>query len=450
MTEGVNIRELALETLLAVGRDGEKSHQVIRNVLEKYQYLPRQERAFFTRLCEGTLEYRIRLDYILDAFSRTPAAGMKPVIREILRMGVYQLRYMDAVPDSAAVNEAVKLAARKGFRNLKGFVNGVLRSVARNPGLPADPGEEQLVRRLSVRYSMPEFLTEKWLEELGRDTAEKMMAAFLKEAPLTARLRGTAEQRKKSLEELAGQGVSAVPAPYARNAFYLEGYDYLGKLKAFRQGRLVVQDVSSMLAAEAAAPAPGNFVLDVCAAPGGKSMYLADLVGKTGRVLARDLTEDKVRRIRENAVRCGMDNLTAEVRDACVSDPELEKKADTVLADVPCSGYGVIGRKPDIKYQASREKEASLIELQRRILDRASACVKPDGVLIYSTCTVSQKENQENVRWFLEKHPFVPESLDPYLCPELRGEDSARGWIQLLPGIHSCDGFFIARFRREK
>ena len=226
MTERVNIRELALETLLAVGRDGEKSHQVIRNVLEKYQYLPRQERAFFTRLCEGTLEYRIRLDYILDAFSRTPAAGMKPVIREILRMGVYQLRYMDAVPDSAAVNEAVKLAARKGFRNLKGFVNGVLRSVARNPGLPADPGEEQLVRRLSVRYSMPEFLTEKWLEELGRDTAEKMMAAFLKEAPLTARLRGTEEQRKKTLEELAGQGVSAVPAPYARNAFYLEGYDY--------------------------------------------------------------------------------------------------------------------------------------------------------------------------------------------------------------------------------
>ena len=211
MTEGVNIRELALETLLAVGRDGEKSHQVIRNVLEKYQYLPRQERAFFTRLCEGTLEYRIRLDYILDAFSRTPAAGMKPVIREILRMGVYQLRYMDAVPDSAAVNEAVKLAARKGFRNLKGFVNGVLRSVARNPGLPAEPGEEQLVRRLSVRYSMPEFLTEKWLEELGQDTAEKMMAAFLKEAPLTARLRGTAEQRKKTLEELAGQGVSAVP-----------------------------------------------------------------------------------------------------------------------------------------------------------------------------------------------------------------------------------------------
>ena len=137
-------------------------------------------------------------------------------------------------------------------------------------------------------------------------------------------------------------------------------------------------------------------------------MYLADLVGKTGRVLARDLTEDKVRRIRENAVRCGMDNLTAEVRDACVSDPELEKKADTVLADVPCSGYGVIGRKPDIKYQASREKEASLIELQRRILDRASACVKPGGVLIYSTCTVSQKENQENVRWFLEEHPFVP------------------------------------------
>ena len=211
MTEGVNIRELALETLLAVGRDGEKSHQVIRNVLEKYQYLPRQERAFFTRLCEGTLEYRIRLDYILDAFSRTPAAGMKPVIREILRMGVYQLRYMDAVPDSAAVNEAVKLAARKGFRNLKGFVNGVLRSVARNPGLPAEPGEEQLVRRLSVRYSMPEFLTEKMAGGTGTGHRGKDDGRVFKGSPSYGAAPGNSGTAEKNVGRAGGTGSFGSP-----------------------------------------------------------------------------------------------------------------------------------------------------------------------------------------------------------------------------------------------
>lgn len=450
MTKGVNIRELVLETLLAVSRDQEKSHQVIRKVLEKYQYLPRQERAFYTRLCEGTLEYRIQLDYILEAFSRTPVRKMKPAVREILRMAVYQMRYMDAVPDSAAVNEAVKLAQRKGFQPLKGFVNGVLRNVSRNPDRPAWPAPEEEVSYLSVKYSMPEYLTGKWLSELGREKTEAVLASFLGEHPLTVRLRGTEEEKEKTLEELKGQGITVRPAPYAADAFWIENYDYLGKLPAFRQGRLAVQDVSSMLAAAAAAPAPGSMVLDLCAAPGGKSLYLAELAGKNGQVTARDLTEAKVEQIRENARRCGADNIKAEQWDACVFDPEMEEKADTVLADVPCSGYGVIGRKPDIKYQASREKEESLVRLQRQILDRAASYVKPGGVLVYSTCTVNPAENQENARWFAERYPFVPESLDPFLCPELQGESTGRGWIQLLPGIHNCDGFFIARFRKKE
>lgn len=450
MTERVNMREAALEVLLSVNRDGEKSHRIIRSVLEKYQYLPRQERAFFTRLCEGTLEYRLQLDYILEAFSRTPVRKMKPAIREILRMAVYQMRYMDAVPDSAAVNEAVKLVAKKGMQPLKGFVNGVLRNVSRNPGSPEWPPREDEVRYLSVKYSMPEYLTEKWLRELGRGVTEAMLTDFLRGRPLSVRLRGGSADREKTLEELAAQGIAAEAAPYAKNAFYIENYDYLGKIPAFRQGRMVVQDVSSMLAAEAAAPRPGSRVLDICAAPGGKSLYLADLAGEDSLVTARDLTAAKVEQIRENATRCRVDNVLAEQWDACVFDPEMEEKADTVLADVPCSGYGVIARKPDIKYQASREKESSLAELQRRILDRAAAYVKPGGVLVYSTCTVNAAENQENARWFAENYPFVPESLEPYLCPELCGGSAQQGWIQLLPGVHKCDGFFIARFRKRE
>lgn len=450
MTERVNIRELALEVLLAVNRDGEKSDGLIRSVLEKYQYLPRQERAFFTRLCEGTLEYRIQIDYILEAFSRVPVKKMKPVIREILRTAVYQMRYMDAVPDSAAVNEAVKLTGKKGFHPLKGFVNGVLRNVSRNPGAPRWPSGDGRVRYLSVRYSMPEFLVEKWLDELGTENTETMLAAFLRERPLTVRFRGSREEREALRRELTEQGIQVRPAPYAKNGFYLEHYDHLGGIPAFRQGRMTVQDVSSMLAAEAAAPAPGSRVLDVCAAPGGKALYLADMTGEKGLVTARDLTPAKVELIRENAARCHADNLAAEQWDACMFDPEMKEKADTVLVDVPCSGYGVAGRKPDIKYQASREKEASLTELQRRILDRAASYVKPGGVLLYSTCTVNRAENQENARWFAEQYPFVPESLDPYLCPELRCRSTGQGWLQLLPGVHNCDGFFIARFRKKE
>ena len=450
MTEKINIRELALEVLLEISRKEQKSSSLIHQVLEKYRYLPRQERAFFTRLCQGTLEYRLQLVYILDACSKVPVRKMKPVIRELLRMGVYQLKYMDSIPDSAAVNEAVKLAGKKGFGQLKGFVNGVLRAAARSlPGLEwPDPAEP--VRNLSVKYSMPEYLTGKWLKELGKETTEAMLAAFLEEKPLTVRLRGGEKERQEALRELAEQGAVTEPAPYVRSACYLKNYDQLEKLKAFRQGLLQVQDVSSMLAAEAAAPRKGSLILDLCGAPGGKSIYLADLAGEDSLVISRDLTPGKVQLIRENAERCGLKNLRPQQWDACENDPEMIEKADTVLADVPCSGYGVIGRKPDIKYYASREKEEALTALQRRILTRAAAYVKPGGVLVYSTCTVNPGENQENARWFSGNFPFEPESLDPYLPPELRGDSTGKGWLQLFPGIHNCDGFFIARFRKKR
>ena len=303
---------------------------------------------------------------------------------------------------------------------------------------------------LSVRYSMQEYLTEKWLREFGRETTEQMLRAFLREEPLTVRLRGAEEERARTLQELRKEGAETEKAPYVREAYYLRKYDRLEKLTAFREGRLQVQDVSSMLAAAAAAPPPGSLILDLCAAPGGKSLYLADLAGKDSLVIARDLTPAKVQLIRDNAARCGIGRIRTEQRDACEPDPEMAEKADTVLADVPCSGYGVIGRKPDIKYGASAEKEASLRELQRRILRNAVSCVKPGGVLLYSTCTVNPAENEENAEWLAGNFPLEPESLDPYLPEELRSGNTARGRLQLLPGIHTCDGFFIARFRKKE
>ncbi len=451
MPNAVNIRELSLLALLEMQQEGKQSHRVISSVLEKYQYLPKQDRAFFTRLCQGTLEYRPRLDYILNRYSSVKTSKMKPVIREILRMAVYQLYYMDQVPDSAAVNEAVKLAVKKGFRSLKGFVNGVLRTVIREKDSLEFPGKDQPLAYLEVCLCMPEYLADRWLKSYGMETTEKICRAFLEERPLTVRLRdhGSEEERQNILEELEESGAEVLPAPYADSARILKGVNSLKFLPAFYEGRLQVQDVSSMLAVQCAGILPGQKILDLCAAPGGKTVCAADLTGDEGCVLSRDLTEKKTDLIRENLERCGITNVTVEAKDASIPDPELEGRMDVVIADVPCSGYGVIGRKPDIKYRAGRENQRELVQLQRKILASAAACVKPGGVLLFSTCTIAEEENEENVRFISEELGLKKESLDPFLPDELKGETSGEGWLQLLPGIHESDGFFIARFRKS-
>ncbi len=445
-----NIRENILEILMEINEEGEYSHIAIRRGLEKLLYLPKQERAFLTRVCEGTTEYRLQIDYIIDQFSSVKVEKMKPVIRNILRSAVYQMRWMDSVPDSAVCNEAVKLAQKKGFYNLKGFVNGVLRNIMRNKEQLKFPGEDRPVDALSVRYSMPRWLVERWIGQYGRKTTEIMLADFMKERPTTVRCRQYMTSREVAVKSMEEQGVKVEQAPYLDYAYYISGYDYLPSLESFFLGRIQPQDVSSMLVGEIAAPKEGSYCIDLCAAPGGKSLHLADKLKGTGRVEARDLTEYKVDLIRENIERSGLENIYARRKDALVFDPSDKDAADLVLADVPCSGYGVIGHKTDIKYKMTPAKEADLVLLQRRILHNAAQCVQPGGTLIYSTCTINPRENEENVRWFLEHYPFEAESLNPYLPEELRGGTAEEGWLQLLPGIHKCDGFFIARLVRKK
>ena len=445
-----NIRENILEILMEINEEGEYSHIAIRRGLEKLLYLPKQERAFLTRVCEGTTEYRLQIDYIIDQFSSVKVEKMKPVIRNILRSAVYQMRWMDSVPDSAVCNEAVKLAQKKGFYNLKGFVNGVLRNIMRNKEQLKFPGEDRPVDALSVRYSMPRWLVERWIDQYGRKTTEIMLADFMKERPTTVRCRPYMTSREVAVKSMEEQGVKVEQAPYLDYAYYISGYDYLPSLESFFLGRIQPQDVSSMLVGEIAAPKEGSYCIDLCAAPGGKSLHLADKLKGTGRVEARDLTEYKVDLIRENIERSGLENIYARRKDALVFDPADKDAADLVLADVPCSGYGVIGHKTDIKYKMTPAKEADLVLLQRRILHNAAQCVQPGGTLIYSTCTINPRENEENVRWFLEHYPFEAESLNPYLPEELRGGTAEEGWLQLLPGIHKCDGFFIARLVRKK
>lgn len=449
MNHQVNTRELILGILLEVNKEGQYSHLVIRSTLEKYQYLEKQERAFITRVCEGTLEYKIRLDYILNQFSTVPAEKMKPVIRELLRSSVYQILYMDSVPDSAVCNEAVKLARKKGFYNLTGFVNGVLRKIAREYGSIRFPGKDQPEEYLSVIYSMPKWLVQRFLEQYGFEKTEKMLESFLKERPTTIRIREYLVDKKAVLESLERQQVTVEKAPYIENAYYLKNYDYLPALEAFRMGTVQVQDVSSMLVGDIADPKEGDYVIDLCAAPGGKTLCIADKLKGTGRVDARDISRSKTDLIRENAIRQSFLNVVVSEKDASQLDSDSLEKADILIADVPCSGLGVMGRKTDIKYKMNPAKIQELAGLQRQILEQASTYVKPGGTLIYSTCTITNEENLDNVKWFTEHFPYELESLDPYLCKELQSETTAKGYLQLLPGVHQCDGFFIARMKRK-
>lgn len=440
MTDSVNTRELILGILLEVAEEKDYSHRIIRLVLEKYQYLDKRERAFITRVAEGTIQHRIELDYIIDQFSKVKTGKMKPVIREILRMSVYQMKYMDAVPASAACNEAVKLAKRKGFASLSGFVNGVLRNISRNLSSVTYPDEKQEpVKALSVHYSMPEWIVGQWISDYGRELTKEILQASLVEAPLTIRTnlsRITPEELKGRLVE---EGVTVEPLdmekyPGLSYAFIISDFDYLNGLASFREGLFYVQDISSMMVAEYAAPKAGDVCLDVCGAPGGKSIHLAEKLNGTGHVESRDVSEQKVALIEENINRCRLSNISAKQQDATMFDEASVKTADILIADLPCSGLGVLRKKSDIKYRVSREDEEALVSLQRQILSTVCDYVKPGGTLIYSTCTIHRAENEENAAWFAAEYP----------------EFELVTMKQMFPGQQSGDGFFIAKFHRKE
>lgn len=434
MSDSVNTRELILNILMEVTEHQGYSHIILRDVLNKYAYLSRQERAFIARISEGTLERMLEMDMILNQFSKTKVKKMKPVIRNILRMSVYQIKYMDSVPDSATCNEAVKLAVRRGLGGLKGFVNGVLRNISRNKDQIRYPLEEKEPEEyLSVTCSVPLWIVQQWTQEYGYDRTKQMCQSFLESAPLSIRTnlqQTTPQHLKKKLEK---EGVSVEENPEFSYAFFISGYDRLDALEAFREGLFSVQDMASMYVAEAADVQPGAYVIDVCAAPGGKSMHLAEKLQGTGMVEARDLTEYKVDLMEENIARCQLKNMKAVQWDATIKDADSVEKADVVIADLPCSGLGVMGRKPDIRYRVTPEDVQALAALQRKILSVVQEYVKPGGTLVYSTCTVTRAENDGNVQWFGEQYP----------------EFQFENMRQLYPGEGRHDGFFIAKWKKQ-
>lgn len=447
----VNIRAVVLDILTEIEKEGEFSHITINNALLKYQYLDRTQRAFINRLSLGTIECRIEMDYILNQYSKTPVNRMKPLIRRIMRMAVYQIIYMENVPDSAACNEAVKLAAKRGFTGLKGFVNGVLRNISRNKDNITYPDKAKETKKyLSVKYSMPEWIIELWNTNMSYEEIEDILAGMKKDKKTYIRcntLKGSTDYIKKILEE---KGVTVTEVSGLSYAYEISGYDYLTALKSFNEGLYQIQDISSMMAGEYVKPSTDSLIVDVCAAPGGKSinaaLKLAEaaydnkdipesgiskevLKGITGRVIARDVSDYKASLIDDNVARLGIPYIDVEVHNALEFDEELEGKADIVIADLPCSGLGIMGRKPDIRYNITKEKIDDIISLQRDILKVVSRYVKTGGTLVYSTCTINRAENEDNADWICNTLGFSKDGEYRQMLPSAKADN---------------DGFFVA------
>ena len=447
----MNVREIVLDILLELAGGNEYVNVLIAAVLEKYDYLDGREKAFVKRVAEGTVERRIQIDYVLDRFSRTPVRKMKPLIRELLRMSCYQILFMDNIPDAAACNEAVKLAKKRHFQSLQGYVNGVLRAVARGRETLVYPDRETAYREyLSVCCSMPPWLVDHFCVSYGEARCEEILRTFLRRGAVGIRFQdavGEAE-RERLIAAWRKRGVNVERSPYLPYAVSVERADGIRSLEGYAEGAFAVQDISSMLAVEAAGIRAGDTVIDVCAAPGGKALHAASRLAGTGQVIACDLTSYKTGKIEENMRRLRAANVSVRVRDARVPDEELIGRADVLLADVPCSGLGVIGRKQDIKYRVTPESLRGVQLLQREILRNVVSYLKPAGTMIYSTCTMNPAENEETVDWLCGEFALETVSMAGELPESLRGA-AEKGYVQLMPDIHGTDGFFIAKLRRR-
>lgn len=447
MIDSLQVRNIILNIIDDITNKKKHSHSVLKKYLDINNTLNKQQRAFIKRIVEGTLEHLILLDYIINKFSKLPTNKMKPTIRNILRISVYQIRFMDSIPVSATCNEAVKLTKKRGFEKLSGFVNGVLRNIARNIDLIKLPSEkEDKLHYLSINYSIPSWILKLWLSQYDYAIVKKMCNASNQITKTTIRCNQLKTTPSKLLQILNNENVSVNASQLLPYAFKIYSYDNLEKLHSFKKGLYTVQDEASMLVAEIASPSINDYVIDVCSAPGGKTTHISEIV-QQGHVVARDISDSKNNLTEENINRLGLKNVTIQQFDALKLDKENIEKADIVLADLPCSGLGIIRKKPDIKYNLNEKQIKELIKLQRNILSVIFNYLKPKGILIYSTCTINKKENHENVEWLTNNFPLKKENVAPYV-PIILQKSIKDGMLELLPGYHNTDGFFIARLRR--
>lgn len=480
-------RELSLEVIYNVLENGSYLKESIDSVISKNGAADARDRAFISLLSEGTVERMIELDYIINKYSSKRTEKLKPYIRNILRMTVYQIKYMDRVPDNASVDEAVKLAVKKGYGGLKGYVNGVLRNIARTYKEIEYPDLSEPVKYFSVKYSMPEWIIVHYMNEFKKyietDELARSMEYFLTKPDLTIRPGIISREAVSELaDELNKAGFMTSKGQIFDYALRVESPGRIEDIPGYSVGKFAVQDESSMIPAHVIArylgdgdsrpvfikdldiPIPvtgvadehslGNTkrlkLLDMCAAPGGKAMHAAALLGGIADVEARDVSDAKTSIIMSNIKRLGADNVKVCRADALVRNENDREMYDIIIADLPCSGLGVIAKKPDIKYNIKKSDLCALSSIQSDMLDNAAVYVKRGGIIVYSTCTINRGENEENCSSFLERHPdFVQINLKSFVPEHIGDSVDEFGNIKIFPGKYKSDGFFVAMFRRR-
>ncbi len=429
----MSARRVALKVLSRIDRDKSYSNLTLDSELKKAD-LTDADKALASCIVFGVVARKITLDYYISKLTKVAESKIEPQVRNILRMGLYQMMYLDRIPDHAAVNESVNAAPARA----KSFVNAVLRRFLRERDtveLPSDP-----IMRLSVEESYPIELCKKLTDSYGFETARDMLSAMNETPPLTLRVNTLKTDRDTLLSEFLKRGIKAEQGKLTSDSIYVTGTP-VTELYGFDERLFFVQDEASQLCVSALDARPQGLVLDCCSAPGSKSFGAAMTMKNKGKILSFDLHENKLSLIRAGAESLGINIIETNAADAREFRSELEGKADAVLCDVPCSGYGVIAKKPEIRFKPLSDAE-KLPEIQYAILENCSRYVKEGGVLIYSTCTVLPEENKNNIERFLSGHPeFVAESIT------VGGKDYPCG-VQLLPHIHGTDGFYIAKFRK--
>ncbi|WP_310485200.1 16S rRNA (cytosine(967)-C(5))-methyltransferase [Chamaesiphon sp. VAR_48_metabat_403] len=460
----MNPRQLVLFALKDI-ETGSFVDIVTDRLLAKFE-LSAIDRNLFTELVNGIVRRKRTLDAIIDRLASQPAHRQPPNLRQLLRLGLYQLRYLDRIPDSAAVNTTVDLAKANDLAGLAGVANGILRQYIRlqNEGAEVLNLPEDQIARLGVLYSFPDWLIEQWIAELGAEETELLCQAFNRSPKIDVRVNSLKievdlpsttpqlvklqQQRDKLIEIFQTAGIESIPIPYLSQGLrFVENVGAISQLPGYQDGWWTIQDSSAQLVTQILDPQPGEVIIDACAAPGGKTTHIAELMGNTGRVLAIDKTASRLKKMQQNLVRLQLDSVEILTGDSCGLS-ELINTADRVLLDAPCSGLGTLHRRADARWQKTPAQIYDLAQLQAKLLANTATWVKPGGVLVYATCTVCAIENEDVILPFLKTHPdwqIEPPPIDSPLA-ELASD---AGWIKVWPHRLEMDGFFIVKLRRS-
>ncbi len=436
-------RQIAFDALLKVYKDSAYSNLIVDSLLKENPGLDERDKAFICNIVYGTLDRLILIDYNLGLYLTQPVKKLKPELHTVLRMGTYQLLFMDKVPSRAAVNESVNLAKVNKSNFAASMVNAVLRRVADN-GLRLPDFPENSSEYLSVKYSCPEWLISLWINAYGYENAVQLAEKALEAPPLVIRCNTTRISVDDLINKLSEENVTAEKSDLLPNALFINASVAVDELEAYKDGLFHVQDSASQICCLAVDAKPGETVFDLCSAPGGKAFTIAEMMENTGVVRAFDIYQSRVELIKKGAERLGLSNVYSYLSDASIYN-ENYGLADKVLCDVPCSGLGIIRRKPEIRFKKSEDID-NLPNLQYRILCNATRYLKDGGRLIYSTCTLNPKENSDVCDRFLNEHPgFSLVNILPSL-PRFSDEEK---YLTLMPHIHSTDGFFVAVFEKD-